>query len=323
MRRPPDGHVVLRAPAKLTLGLRVTGVRADGYHLLDTEMVTVDLADTLTVRPGRGLRVAVAPDARPPARSWSPVPDGPANLVSAALAAVGGEAAVDLVKRIPPGGGLGGGSADAAAVLRWAGCTDPAVAAALGADVPFCVAGGRARVRGVGEVVEPLAFEDRRYTLVLLPLAVDTAAVYRAWDRLAAGGAGPGAATDTGSGPGAATDTGPGAAGSGPDGSPGGGAPAGGPVNDLEAPALDVEPRLGRWRALLEERTGRPPHLAGSGSTWYFEGTPDELGLDPGRPLHLDGEAAWPVAVRTVPPGWPADPAPPQAPAPVPGPARE
>ncbi len=65
---------------------------------------------------------------------------------------------VRLTKRIPPGAGLGGGSADAAAVLRWAGVVDDvALAARLGADVPFCVRGGRARVTGIGEVLEPLA----------------------------------------------------------------------------------------------------------------------------------------------------------------------
>ena len=66
-----------------------------------------------------------------------------------------------LTKRIPLGGGLGGGSADAAAVLRWAGCADPGLAVRLGADVPFCLVGGRARVEGMGEVVTPLPFEPR------------------------------------------------------------------------------------------------------------------------------------------------------------------
>lgn len=267
----------LRAPAKLTLSLRVTGVRADGYHLLDAEMVTLDLADTLVLRPGRGLRVAAGTGAVP-SGTWRPVPLGADNLVVRALSAAGREAAVTLHKRIPPGAGLGGGSADAAAVLRWAGCGDPEVAARLGADVPFCVVGGRARVRGVGELVEPLPYEDRRLTLVLLPFAVDTAAVYRAWDRLAADA--PGAP---------ATTVPPRPAGHGP------------PPNDLEAPALVAEPRMGRWRALLEAATGRRPRLAGSGSTWFFEGTPEEVGLEPGRPLHLDGAAAWPLGVRTVP----------------------
>ena len=102
----------VRARAKLTLSLRVTGVRVDGYHELDAEMVTVSLADELTFGPGRN----VLP---------------PEDLVSRALAAVGRQAHVVVDKRIPAGAGLGGGSADAAAVLRWAGCDDLGVAAAL------------------------------------------------------------------------------------------------------------------------------------------------------------------------------------------------
>ncbi len=90
------------------------------------------------------------------------VPAGDDNLVRRALAAAGRQAFVRLYKRIPAGAGLGGGSADAAAVLRWAGVTDLTVAARLGADVPFCLIGGRARVRGVGEQVEPLPVRRRR-----------------------------------------------------------------------------------------------------------------------------------------------------------------
>ena len=142
------------APAKLTLSLRVTGVRDDGLHLLDAEMVSIDLADTLTFEPGSGISVD---DEVSGGLGVDRVPVGPDNLVARALRAVGRHAAVRIVKRIPAGAGLGGGSADAAAVLRWAGCIDLAVAAGLGADVPFCVRGGRARVTGVGERVEPLA----------------------------------------------------------------------------------------------------------------------------------------------------------------------
>jgi len=87
-------------------------------------------------------------------------------------------------KRIPVGAGLGGGSADAAAVLRWAGITDAASAASIGADVAFCLAGGRARVRGIGEIIEPLPYVSEQYTLLLAPVGCDTAAVYAAWDEL-------------------------------------------------------------------------------------------------------------------------------------------
>ena len=111
-------------------------------------------------------------------------------------------------KRIPHGGGLGGGSADAAAVLRWAGFDDLVAASRLGADIPFCMVGGRARVRGIGEIVEPTWFQPLEVTLVVPPLHVSTPAVYRAWDEL-------------------------------------GGPTADGP-NDLEPAALVVEPALAR-----------------------------------------------------------------------------
>ena len=174
------------APAKLTLSLRVTGVRPDGYHLLDAEMVAVDLADTLYFSDGDGLEVV---DAGASAGGHGEVPTDGSNLVRKALSLVGRKAHVRLVKRIPAGAGLGGGSADAAAVLRWAGATGTAgleMAAELGSDVPFCFAGGaRARVRGTGEILEPLRVEDVAnvtYTLLVPPFGVATAAVYQAWD---------------------------------------------------------------------------------------------------------------------------------------------
>ena len=226
-----DGPERQRALAKLTLSLRVTGVRADGYHLLDAEMVTVDLADTLEFAAGDGLEVE---------GGGGVVPAGEDNLVRRALAAVGRRAHVRLDKRIPAGAGLGGGSADAAAVLRWAGCDDLEVAASLGADVPFCLRGGRARVRGIGELLEPLPFEARTFTLLTPPLEVSTPAVYAAWDEL-------------------------------------GGPAAEGP-NDLEPAAVAVEPDLLGWRDRLGDATGRTPVLAGSGSTWFVEGEFDVEG---------------------------------------------
>jgi 4-diphosphocytidyl-2-C-methyl-D-erythritol kinase len=188
-------------------------------------MVSLDLADQLTFADGDGLDlVGAAPD----------VPVDDSNLVRRALASVGRTAHVRLDKHIPSGAGLGGGSTDAAAVLRWAGCTDLEVAVALGADVPFCLVGGRARVRGIGEQVEPLAPLELTFTLFTPPVHCSTAAVYRAWDGL-------------------------------------GGPVADGP-NDLEAAALVVAPELARWRDRFGDATGDVPVLAGSGSTWFVEG---------------------------------------------------
>jgi 4-diphosphocytidyl-2-C-methyl-D-erythritol kinase len=280
--------IELTAAAKLTVSLRVIGRRPDGFHLLESEMVTLDLVDTLVVRDGDGLSVAEAFEGAGEAGPWRSggIDTGPENLVVRALRAVGRTAAVDLTKRIPPGAGLGGGSADAAAILRWAGGADLASAAALGSDVPFCLVGGRALVRGVGEDLTPLPFEERRFTLFLLPFGMDTGAVYAAWDRLH-----------------------PADEGSGASGAPGANGRSDGPsdtlpergVNDLEGAAIDVEPRLAVWRDHLARLTGHRPWLAGSGSTWFVEGTPDELGLH-GRPVvQLGSEQALVVAVRTVP----------------------
>ena len=175
--------VELTAPAKLTLSLRITGLRPDGYHLLEAEMVTLDLADRLVVEEGDGL-VVVDAGAGSAADSGGSagarhVPAGGDNLVARALDLAGRRARVTLYKSIPAGAGLGGGSADAAAILRWAGFDDERRAAQLGADVAFCLRGGRARVAGIGEIIQPLPFERRTFTLCTPPFGCSTAAVYR------------------------------------------------------------------------------------------------------------------------------------------------
>lgn len=228
--------VTLTAPAKVTLSLRVTGVRADGYHLIDADMVTVDLYDTVEVEP------TTDESSLDVVNADQQVPPGSDNLVLRALTLSTTSAVVRLHKRIPAGAGLGGGSADAAAVLRWAGCTDPDLTVTIGADVPFCVAGGRARVRGIGEIIEPAAHEPLTLTLATPPFGCSTPAVYRAWDEL-------------------------------------GGPVADGP-NDLEPAALAAYPDLARWRSDLGDTTGQTPVLAGSGSTWFVYGNhpgPDRM----------------------------------------------
>lgn len=218
------------APAKLTLSLRIVGVRPDGYHEVDAEMVTLDFGDRLEITD-RGSGVRTLDGAGNEIHGIA----GPGeNLVERALALAGRRARVTVHKRIPVGAGLGGGSADAAAVLRWAGFGDTAAAASIGADVAFCLAGGRARVRGIGEIVDPLPYVCEQYTLLLAPVGCDTAAVYAAWDEL--------------------------------------GGPAGEHGNDLEAAALRVVPELAAWRDRLGDSTGMTPHLAGSGSTWFVAG---------------------------------------------------
>ena len=216
--------VELFAPAKLTLSLRIAGLRPDGLHLIEAEMVTLDFGDVIDVSEGQLVTYS---------GTWQGGGEG-GDLVSRALSLIGEQRRVHVTKRIPAGAGLGGGSSDAAAILRAAGFDDLEQAAKLGADVAFCLVGGRARVTGIGEIVEPLAFVDRTVTLLTPTVQCSTAAVYRAWDEL--------------------------------------GGPTGDHGNDLEAAALVVEPRLAEWRDRLGDHAGVRPRLAGSGSTWFVEG---------------------------------------------------
>ena len=215
----------LFAPAKLTVELRVTGVRDDGMHLIDAEMVSLSMGDQLHLAPGDRVEYRGA---------WEGVGDG-TDLVSRALAVLDEQRSVVVDKQVPAGAGLGGGSSDAAAILRAGGFDDLAAAAQIGADVAFCLAGGRARVRGIGEIIEPLPFVERTYTLLTPPVHCSTPEVYRRWDAM--------------------------------------GGPVGANGNDLEPAALEVAPALGEWRDRLSQHTGTQARLAGSGSTWFVEGS--------------------------------------------------
>ncbi len=219
----------LHAHAKLTMSLRVVGVRDDGYHEIDAEMISLDVHDVLTIDTSSTGITMSGPFA-------SGLSSGEDNLVAKALKLCGVDAHVHIEKNIPSGGGLGGGSADAAAILRWAEFDDLVAASRIGADIAFCMVGGRAHVTGIGEVVTPLAHRDVEVTLITPPFGVSTPAVYRAWDDLDP-------AHRRGVGP-----------------------------NDLEAPALVVEPRLVQWKTAIAEATGVSPVLAGSGATWWVRG---------------------------------------------------
>lgn len=236
---------VLAAPAKLTTSLRVVGRREDGYHLLEAEMTTVDLCDEIELdESGAGLEVLDEV-------AWSGLPgtaegelaslEAGENLVERALELTGAKAAVRLHKRIPSGAGLGGGSADAGAILRWAGFTDLAAASRIGADVPFCVVGGTARVSGIGELVEPCeaAAGEGAFLLVTPRLHVSTPVVFKRYDEMSPP--------------------------SGPNG------------NDLEQAALSAYPVLAWWRDVLAAASGVRPRLAGSGGTWFLAGERDHL----------------------------------------------
>jgi 4-diphosphocytidyl-2-C-methyl-D-erythritol kinase len=264
-------ELTLPAPAKVNLYLEVLGRREDGFHELLTVLQTVDLCDEITValRPRRAGHADGQTDVRLAMRTSSAgVPRGPDNLVVRAAHALLGRAGaagdvgvdVSLAKRIPAGGGLGGGSSDAATTLdalnRLLG--EPldapalhAIASELGSDVPFFLHGGTALCMGRGERVRPLA-PPRPFltTLLLPPYSTATPAVYAALHA-------PDAPADAGTASAriealadriddAAEDT----------------------LedlfrNDLEAAARRAEPRLDA----LMDRTGL--HLSGSGSTLF------------------------------------------------------
>jgi len=182
----------LPAYAKINLGLRVVGRRADGYHELRTVFQTVSLHDTLSFAwpaPALDLRV-----------SGAPLSAGSDNLVMRAARAFGRAARmtprvrIELRKRIPMGSGLGGGSSDAAVTLaaldrihgRPLGSERlRAIAADLGSDVPFFLTGGTALGLGRGEIIRPLRDLKIGPVIILMPaLHLSTADVYRRTDAI-------------------------------------------------------------------------------------------------------------------------------------------
>ena len=168
-------RIQLEAPAKLTLSLRVTGIRDDGYHLIRAEMVSLDIFDSLSLDP-----------------------EGSEFVV------------------INQGKSTQGEQDD-------------------------CVAGGRAEVSGIGEVLTPLEHVNQTFTLYTPAMHCSTPVVYQVWDSL--------------------------------------GGPVGENGNDLEPAALHAYPALAEHRDFLGSATGQQPRLAGSGSTWFVEGAYEGPGL--------------------------------------------
>ena len=148
--------------AKINWSLRITGKRADGFHDLETVFQTISLHDELTFTPSDRLSLT-CDDAS--------IPVDETNLVLRAARAVHAPpVAIHLRKRIPAGGGLGGGSSNAAATLRELGSGDlSSIALSLGSDVPFFLVGGTAYATGRGEVLTPMPPLSGIPLLLLLP----------------------------------------------------------------------------------------------------------------------------------------------------------
>jgi 4-diphosphocytidyl-2-C-methyl-D-erythritol kinase len=187
--------VKIRAPAKINLGLRVVGKRADGYHLLDTIMVAITLFDELEIKKRRRDQSKGKQVAQLRVTCDHPlVPGGKKNLAYRAASLLLHEAGVTepldihIRKRIPVGAGLGGGSTDAAAAL--VGITRllnlhfsprrlEKLASCLGADVPFFIRARPVRARGIGDRLTPLKRVPPWWLVILYPgFPVSTAWVY-------------------------------------------------------------------------------------------------------------------------------------------------
>lgn len=179
---------IYKAHAKINWALDITGRRADGYHLLDMVMQRIELCDELTVEPAAALTLRV-----------DGAPAGEDNLVMKAARALQRRAGATpgaklaLTKRVPAQAGLGGGSADCALALTalnalWGlGLETPQllqIGETLGADVPFCLTGGLARVSGIGEVIEPIHGAPQIPLVLVRPGGgLSTGAVFSLWDR--------------------------------------------------------------------------------------------------------------------------------------------
>ncbi|MEE3001889.1 MAG: 4-(cytidine 5'-diphospho)-2-C-methyl-D-erythritol kinase [Planctomycetota bacterium] len=290
-------HVTCTCPAKLNLALAVDAAGPEGLHPIASWMVTVDFVDDLAVtmlEEGYLSRYAVIWHEDAPQTSeidWS-ITDDLAVRAHMALEAHVGHALpvqVKLQKRIPVGGGLGGGSADAAGMLRALNRLfdldlDPgemeSIALGLGSDVPFMLRGGSAMVSGVGETIEYHEQVPEFHAMLVLPaFSCSTGAVYKAFDEGEQGTF--------------KADTVAGAVLSPPDPSRF--------FNDLAEPATRVAPPLGVLMGQVQALAELPVHVSGSGSTLFVPCTDAQHAAALGdRVFEQLGVAAVPVAARAI-----------------------
>lgn len=240
------------ANAKVNLALRVQARRADGYHPIRGVSQSIDWSDEVSIAGAETDAMVVSNDDAPGDESnlaWKAV-DAVRRLTGST-----DSVEVSLIKSVPHGAGLGGGSADAAAALilasrRFGVPFDDvrSLAYELGADVPFALVGGTAIVGGIGELLSPQPdATDFALAIVVPELALETPSVYAAWDELD----GPsGSAYPEASLPPSLRDLAP-------------------LANDLYPAAVSIAPELDDWRAELEGAWGAPVALTGSGSALF------------------------------------------------------
>jgi 4-diphosphocytidyl-2-C-methyl-D-erythritol kinase len=248
-----------KAPAKINLTLHVLGRRADGYHDIESLVAFAGVGDALTFTPGGDLALTVG---GPTAAAAGDVAD---NLVLTAAHALAERVAglrlgrFTLSKRLPVAAGLGGGSVDAAAALRLLARAnglapdDPRLmqaARATGADVPVCLDPRARLMRGIGDILSDPLDLPRLFALLVNPgVAVATADVFAALAAPPAGQSGPAAL---------------------PEGGAALLAEIAGGRNDLEAPAIELEPAIADALAVLRKLPGcRLARMSGSGATCF------------------------------------------------------
>lgn len=189
IRHSTDPMRTAFAPAKLNLTLAIEGKRADGFHELTSWVAPISLADELRFSPSSRFEFAIVGN--------DVLPDDDTNLVARAVNAISAAAGVaphlriELVKRIPMGAGLGGGSSDAAACLlalneicglQWPLNRLAHIAESLGSDVPLFLHQRQLVMRGRGEQIEPLETELAGWTVLICPgIHLATADVYQAY----------------------------------------------------------------------------------------------------------------------------------------------
>jgi 4-diphosphocytidyl-2-C-methyl-D-erythritol kinase len=245
------------APAKINLHLRVGPPREDGFHPLLTWMCTVGLFDELEFSTAGDRAVELTCD--DPA-----IPTGAENLiVRAAMALADRPAKIKLIKRIPMGGGLAGGSSNAATTLLalnelWQMSRSPQelaiIASKLGSDIPFFFFGPSSICTGLGEVVRPLPRPKAQFAhLIFPPYGMPTPKVYRRFDEMKLGDR-----RDIEQSPDFEAWTTMSSL-----------ELLSKLVNDLEMPAFDLNPQLAKLRHEWEQRLQRPIRMSGSGSTLF------------------------------------------------------
>ncbi len=278
-----------RAPAKINLCLRVTARRDDGYHELDSIFLPIDWCDLVRIE------LRPAPTAKIGLRCNRPELSDPAtNLAARAAAAfadeygISAQIAIDLEKRIPAGAGLGGGSSDAGAVLRMMAvmCSVAVdarlakIALSLGADVPYFLDPRPARVRGIGDRIEPIAAIPTLHLVVAVPaIEVPTGKIFRALSPSGFSGEIP--SSDL-----AAILTGR--------------VSPGMTVNDLAAQAMALYPQIAELRTLVAAHGATASAMSGSGGAVFGIFADRAAALAAAREVARAAPSARVVACETI-----------------------